>query len=218
MVKSWMYVIILFMFTSISCQTSLIGKYCSSFNNGFDSTCIEFQGKDKFSYETEGDLGVYLYGNGSYIMTKNRLLLHFSEAKEEHRNKIEIQLLPMSKKNDSIQLIFIFKDSQGLLLPGVNLINHKDSSFIPQSNKKGILYFNIAKKDSEVEYQFFYPFYENIKISLIPNRSKKFFIELHPWKGESISDKTFEYDIKEKKKDYFVIENRNIIQTFKKVK
>lgn len=214
--KKYLTCAILFFFSFASCQT-LEGTYCFGHNVASSSNCLTFQENERFTFKNIGHIGINEYGEGKYFIEDKKLTLKFDNSKKKYPNKFVVQSMPPCDTSDIVQLNFKFVDPYGMPIGGVRVNKVNDTTFkSPQSNMDGKLQFAIKRKEDTVQFRAYYLLYEIFPFDLVLNCNKDILIELIAPRGQLISNKTRTYNIKEIKKDYFVIESESGRVIFRK--
>lgn len=214
--KKYFTCAIIFSFSIASCQT-LEGTYCFGHNVASSSNCLTFQENERFSFKNIGHIGINEYGKGKYFIEDKKLTLKFDNIKKQYPNKFVAQSMTPCDTSNMVQLNFKFVDPYGIPVGGVRVKKVNDTTFkSPQSNLEGKLQFAVERKEDKVQFRAYYPLYEIFPFELVLNCNKDILIELIVPRGQLISNKTWTYDIKEIRKDHFVVESGDGPVIFKK--
>lgn len=91
-------------------KKSLEGSYYFNWGIRFPDIYkkYEFSENGTFTSEGGGDLGPTDYGYGTYLLSKDSLILQYSKKKDPIRSKILIESIPESKLSDSVTFHFEF--------------------------------------------------------------------------------------------------------------
>lgn len=179
-----------------SVQKDLIGSYCNSFNDGFDSSCYRFKENQIFEYETVSDLGTYIKGSGNYNIENNRIKLLFTSDDTTVETQISRKDIP-EESRDSIQLRFTIKDRTGnhqygsmVLLESENYKN-KDT-YLPNQD----LVLKLDRSNSVEKIKVFNIGYETFEFAQKLNKSQEIEIIQVPEQPYIVSDTVRYLDLK----------------------
>lgn len=207
-----------------SCGTNkLQGIYCNGFNGGFDSTCLTFKKNKTFTYETAGDLGIYLTGKGKYNLANKILELRFDKDSMIQKSTVKIENLSFrdDKEADSVGLIFKVYDgfNKGIPFYGATIYEASDNySYSKQNNvnRNGALTLTKAASNKRESYKIGFLGYETVNVALDHNFTKEIKVTLYPAQPQIISDTTWTYTLKNIEKDSFLTSQDRLYRKVKK--
>ncbi|SIN68187.1 hypothetical protein [Algoriphagus halophilus] len=202
-IKIQSFLIVCWLIILSSCaKKSLEGSYY--FNWGIRFTDIyqkyEFSENGTFTTEGGGDLGPESYGYGTYLLSKDSLILQYSKEKDPIKSKVFIESIPESKQTDSVTFHFEFYE----LETEMPITGTVAQYFEDKSKNKGIIAgtdgvcsIRLIKGNKTQTYTIFSLVgHESFELDLVNDSSKIIRIGLAENIGKQVFDKTTRFGVK----------------------
>lgn len=140
--KTILQTIILFLSLISFSQEKQISKFCSISNAQGNSTCIEFQENNRFSYKATAFNSKVSIGIGDYEIKDKKLHLFFDSKEKFLKNYIQVSESE-SKPGSDIKIKFKIKNKNGVELPfKVALETDNNITNLNEVNKKNEISIN----------------------------------------------------------------------------
>lgn len=145
--------LILVGFISSCALTLRKGEYCHEILGGEGGACVKFEEKNKFKWQTNGDLGTISVGSGTYEVKNNKLYLNFKKDSMDYESTVEV-LNTKEAEKDSITLAIKVVDKQNLPMPRIKISIAKNPEKNYYTDMEGnVTIQNISKSEKAISIQ-----------------------------------------------------------------